>query len=207
MPLAAPSAQSLLERRSVVPRDLIWRLDVNQYHEMIATGIITEEDPVELLDGCLVPKMPKKPPHSLATTLIREALARLAPAGWFVDSQEPITLEDSEPEPDVRVVRGDRRHYLERHPGPREVGLVVEVSDATLERDRSLKHQIYAHAGIPVYWIANLRAGRLEVHTEPSGPAAEPGYGRRHELGPGDSVDLELGGKVVGRLAVADLLP
>jgi len=194
-------------RRAVAPPDLIWRLDVRQYHEMIETGILTDDDPVELLDGCLVPKMPKNPPHTLVNGLVHDALARLLPVGWFADSQEPITTDDSEPEPDVRVVRGERRAYLERHPGPRDVGLVVEVSDATLDRDRGLKQQLYARAGIAVYWIVNVRDRRLEVYTKPSGPADVPGYGRRQDLGPGDVVPVTLDGAEIGRLAVDDLLP
>ncbi len=194
-------------RRAVAPPDLVWRLGIDQYHEMIRAGILTEDDPVELLDGCLVPKMPKNPPHTLANGLTHEAITRLLPAGWFADSQEPITTEDSEPEPDVRVVRGERRRYLDRHPGPRDLGLVVEVSDATLERDRTLKQQLYAASGIPVYWIVNLRDRRLEVYTEPSGPADVPGYGQRRELAGGEEVALILDGVEIGRLAVDDLLP
>jgi Uma2 family endonuclease len=151
--------------------------------------------------------MPKNPPHTLVNGLIHEAIARLLPAGWFADSQEPITTDDSEPEPDVRVVRGERRAFRERHPGPRDIGLVVEVSDATLERDRKLKKQLYGRAGISVYWIVNLRERRLEVYTEPSGPAAKAGYGRRQDFGPGDVVPVTLDGVEVGRLAVDDLLP
>lgn len=207
MPMVAPSTPTALGQRSIAPPDLIWRLEVVQYHEMIAAGILTEKDPVELLDGCLVPKMVKNPPHSLANALIHEAVARILPAGWFADSQEPITTAESEPEPDVRVVRGDRRQYLDRHPGPQDVGLVVEVSDTSLERDRTLKQGLYARAGIPIYWIANLPADRLEVYTEPSGPTAEPGYHRRQDLGLDETVGLELDGTEVGRLAVRDLLP
>ncbi len=205
MPLASSTPD--LRGRAVAPPDLIWRLSVAQYHEMIEAGILTADDPVELLGGCLVPKMPKNPRHTLANGLIREALVRLLPEGWFADSQEPITTEDSEPEPDVRVVRGERRGYHDRHPGPRDLGLVVEVADATLERDRTLKQQIYARAGIPTYWIVNLRDRRLEVYTEPSGPAAAPGYGRRRDLAAGEEVVLVLDGAEVGRLPVGDLLP
>lgn len=61
------------------------------------------------------------------------------PDGWYVDAQEPITLDDSEPEPDVVVVRGNTRDYLDRHPDPQDLALVVEVADSTLERDRTAK--------------------------------------------------------------------
>ena len=91
------------------PPEPIWRLSVEQYHEMIDAGILDEDDPVELLEGWLIPKMPKNPPHSFTTDLTREALAGLLPTGWYVRGQEPITTEDSEPESDVAVIRGDRR--------------------------------------------------------------------------------------------------
>ncbi len=134
---------------------------------MIRAGILTDDDPVELLDGWLVSKMPKNPPHCVVTRLIRQALERLVPAAWYVDTQEPLTTADSEPEPDVVVVRGETRQYLDRHPGPEDVGLVVEVADTTLQRDRTSKKRLYARAGIPVYWIVNLPESRCEVYSEP----------------------------------------
>ncbi|MCU0495248.1 MAG: hypothetical protein MUD01_26980 [Chloroflexaceae bacterium] len=69
---------------ATIPSELIWRLDVNQYHQMIQSGILTDDDPVELLEGLLVLKMPKHPSHTLTTQLTRDALARLLPPGWFV---------------------------------------------------------------------------------------------------------------------------
>jgi len=123
---------------------------------MIRAGILTPDDPVEMLAGWLVYKMPKNPPHRIATKLALQALEAVVPAGCYVDSQEPITLDDSEPEPDVMVVRGDTRQYRERHPGVDDVVLIVEIADTTIERDRGVKKAVYARAGIPVYWIVNL---------------------------------------------------
>src|SRR5438105_7598445 len=88
-----------------VPEDLIWRLTVDQYHEMIARGILTDDDPVELLEGWLVSKMAKNPAHRACPRLAREALARILPAGWYAESQEPGTLAAREPGPDVALVR------------------------------------------------------------------------------------------------------
>ena len=121
-----------------LPTMPIWRLSVEQYHRMIRFGILTDDDPVELLEGWLITKMPKNPPHRLSTQLTREAIARLLPPGWYVDAQEPITTEDSEPEPDVVVVRGERHDYRDHHPREHDVALVVEVADTTLQRDRTL---------------------------------------------------------------------
>lgn len=189
------------------PDDLIWRLSVEQYHEMIRTGILTADDPVELLAGWLVCKMPKNPPHRIATRLAQKALEGVVPAGWYVDAQEPITLQDSEPEPDVMIVRGETRDYRDRHPGPEDVALIVEVSDSTLERDRGVKRLVYARAGIPVYWIINLLELALEVYYDPSGPSEDADYRQRQHYGVSDFVPVMIGGREVGRVAVRDLLP
>src|ERR1039458_4093748 len=95
-----------------VPEAPIFRLTVEQYHDMVRTGILTEDDPVELLEGWLVYKMSKNPPHSVATDLTATALRRLAPSDWCVRSQEPITTSDSEPEPDIALARGTPRDYI-----------------------------------------------------------------------------------------------
>src|SRR5262249_35647718 len=139
-----------------VPDVPIYRLSIEQYHAMAELGILTENDPVELLEGWLVLKMTKHRPHSRCTHRTRRALERLLPAGWYVDSQEPITTIDSEPEPDVAVIRGELDDYPDRQPGSTDVALVIEVADTSLRTDRGAKKRVYAHAGIPVYWIANL---------------------------------------------------
>lgn len=196
-------AVSAVENEALsIPQYPIWRLSVDQYHQMIDAGILTVNDQVELLEGWLVAKMPKKPQHRLTTQLMYDALVSLLPVGWFVQMQDPITLATSEPEPDVAIIRGVKRDYAERHPQPAEVALVVEVSDATLQQDRTLKLRIYARAGIPVYWIINLPERRLEVYTQPEGAA----YTRRVELTASDSVTVILDGAEVGRVAVGDLL-
>lgn len=189
--------------RSTEPVTDLWRLGVGQYHAMVEAGILTAEDPVELLDGHLVVKMPKKPPHTAATYLVRKALERLVPRGWLVYVQEPVTLEESEPEPDVHVARGGPRQYLTRHPGPADVGLVVEVADTSLARDRGLKKRLYAEAGIPVYWIVNLVSRKLETYAAPVGTD----YGKAAELAQDEEAVLILDGTEVGGIAVRDLLP
>jgi Uma2 family endonuclease len=183
------------------------RLTVEQYHEMIRNGILTTENRVELLEGWLVPKMPKNPPHRFATRALRKALERILPAGWMVDPQEPVTTSESEPEPDISVIRADADDYRTRHPGPQDVGMATEVSDSSLHRDRTLKKRIYARARIPVYWIINLIDRQIEVYTDPTGPAAEPDYRLRHDYLPGDSIPVMIDSQEIGRLAVNDLLP
>jgi len=191
----------------IVSVESIWRLSVEQYHEMINTGILTDDDPVELLEGWLIPKMPKKPPHRVTKQLTRDALARLLPPGWYVEEQEPVTTEDSEPEPDIAVIRGEPRDYLEHHPGPDGIALVIEVSDTTLRRDRGLKKRIYARAGIQVYWIINLPENQIEVYTEPTGEAEEPDYQRRQDYFPDDEIPVVIEGNGAGCLLAREVLP
>ena len=94
---------------------------------------------IELLDGWLVPKMTKNPPHILATGLVRDALYHVVPQGWCVYSQDPVRVQRSMPEPDVMVVRGDLRQYGDRRIRAEDVGLIVEVADASLARDQVFK--------------------------------------------------------------------
>src|SRR4051794_35571833 len=151
-----PTAASVAPLPAPVPDVPVWPLSVEQYHAMIRTGILTDDTPVELLEGLLIAKMSKNPAHSTAKRLLLQALISLLPAGWFVDEQEPITTADSEPEPDLAVIRGAPRDYRERHPVPHDLVLLIEVSEATLKRDRGRKKRLYARATVPEYWIVNL---------------------------------------------------
>jgi Uma2 family endonuclease len=151
--------------------------------------------------------MTKYPAHRVATHRVRRALEGLVAAGWYVDSQEPITLAESEPEPDVVVVRGETEHYLDRHPGPAEVGLVVEVADASLRTDQGTKKRTYAAAGIAVYWIVNLKARQIEVYTEPHTTRKASDYRQRRNYGASDTIPVVLDGVETGSLAVRELLP
>jgi Uma2 family endonuclease len=119
-----------------VPSEPIARLSVEQYQRMGQAGILTPDDDVELLEGWLVLKMTKNPPHRIATRKVRVALEALVTEGWYVDTQEPIVTSDSEPEPDVAIIRGRTEDYPDRNPSADCVGLVVEVADRTLLRDR-----------------------------------------------------------------------
>ena len=190
-----------------VPTEPVWRFSVAQYHQMIRLGILTNDDPVELLEGWIIHKMPKNPPHRAATKLTRSALEEIVPQGWYVDAQEPITLDDSEPEPDVVVVRGNTRDYLDRHPGSQDLALIVEIADSRLERDRTFKKRLYARAGIPVYWIVNLPEQKLEVYIQPINLVQEPTYQQCQDYSLSDEVAVVIEGQEVCRLTVRELLP
>jgi Uma2 family endonuclease len=193
--------------RDDIPDVPIYRLSVAQYHAMARAGILQECAPVELLEGWLVPKMTQNPPHVLTAGLIQDALAGLLPAVWHVRAGNPVTTADSEPEPDLAVIRGARRDYRERHPGPQDTELAVEVADTSLRQDRGPKKRLYARAGIAVYWIVNLKARRIAVYTGPDSNAEKPDYRQQRDYGPGEVVPIVLDGTEVGSLAVRELLP
>jgi Uma2 family endonuclease len=190
---------------AAIPSDPIMRLSVEQYHAMIRTGILTADNRVELLEGWLIPQMPKNPQHRISTRLMQKALEAIIPTGWYVDAQEPITLADSEPEPDVMIVRGDTRDYVDRHPGPQDLALVVEVADSTLERDQGTKKRAYARAGVAVYWIVNLAEQRLEVYTGPAVVADKPDYLQQQDYGLSDEVTVEIEDEDCGAISVREL--
>jgi len=185
----------------LIPDVPVYQLSVGQYHEMIRSGLLTSEDRVELLHGWMVPKISNNPPHSVATELTVEALRAVLPAGYSIRSEKPITLSDSEPEPDVVVVAGDVRRYAGRHPGPDDIALVVEISDSILSRDREIKKRIYAEAGIRCYWIVDLHNRRVEVHSDLM--AGE--FSSAEEFT--DRVPLHVGNGPVQSLAIAEMLP
>jgi Uma2 family endonuclease len=190
-----------------VPTDPIFRLSVGQYHEMIRSGILTVDDRVELLEGWLVPKMSKNPPHSVATELVAAALRSVVPPGWYVRTQEPLTTKTSEPEPDVSVVRGRPRDYVERHPGPEDLAMVLEIADSSISRDRGIKRRIYARAGVAVYWIVDVTERRVEICTRPTGPAEQPEYALIQSFGQDELLPVLIDGQEVGPIAVRDILP
>lgn len=187
----------------------IYRLTVDQYHELIRSGKLTEDDPVELLEGILVFKMPKNTPHATSTKLARREVERTLPDGWHYQTQDPITLADGEPEPDGAVVRGRIEDYAGAHPGPMDVALVIEVSDSSLERDRGIKLRSYARAGVAIYWIINLVDRQVEVFANPSVPPGgrDPAYGSRAVCRPGDSVPFALPGRPATLIPAESLLP
>ena len=190
-----------------VPPMPVCRLGVEQYEQMIRAGIITKDDRIELLDGWLVPKVTHNPPHILALELVRDALQRLVPEGWCVWSQGPVRIGRSMPEPDVMVIRGTRRQYRDRRMTAADVGLIVEVADASLTRDQVFKKAIYAQAGIPVYWLVNLIDQRIEAYSDPAGADESANYRQRRDYSPADQIPLILDGRSAAAISVRELLP
>lgn len=133
----------------------------------MSAGILGPGDRVELLEGEIIEMSPEKSRHAASVDLALDALRRVLPAGYSIRVQHPLALSDSsEPEPDLAVVRGTPRDYVDGHPSSAE--MVLEVADSSLEYDRTRKASVYAAAAIAEYWIVNLVDAVVEVHREPT---------------------------------------
>src|SRR5688572_2839434 len=173
---------SLLEPVSVPPEP-VRRLSVEEYHAIIKAGIFNQDDPYELIEGWLVPKMTRNAPHDLCLQRLQRMFMKHLPEEWLCFVQSAVTLADGEPEPDVAIVSGPDEQYVARHPGATEIALIVEVADSSLSRDRETKLRSYARAEIPIYWIANLSADQIEVYSQPGvDDDGEPTYLSREDL-------------------------
>jgi Uma2 family endonuclease len=178
-----------------------------EYERLIEVGVFRPGEPVELLGGQLVVREPQKSEHHTAVGLVEDALRATLPTGWLVRSQGPIELDDeSEPEPDVAVVPGDRRTYSHRHPD--QPVLVVEVLESSLAFAREHKGGLYARARLEDYWIVNLIDRVVEVFRQPVADAATP-FGWRYATR--DVRRAESSAELLAvpgtRVRVADLLP
>jgi Uma2 family endonuclease len=190
-------------------------LTVEQYHQMLTTGILREGDPIELIDGVLVRKdradcgrdsMTTGSNHAVIVTLVQLALRKVEAFGFHLRSQLPVTLGNTqEPEPDVALIRGKPLDYRDQHPGPPDIAAVVEVSDSSLSFDRTTKQRVYANAAIADYWIINLVDSQIEVYQEPD--SREGKYRMQTNFLHGQSVTLTLGPAMVIDIPVNEILP
>lgn len=134
---------------------------------MVETGLL-ENRSVELLKGEIVEMSPEGEPHAYFSTEAGEYLTRLLGDRALVRPAKPITLSnDSEPEPDLAIVQRLGREYLSHHPYPENIFWLIEYANSSLEKDSTLKYQIYAEAGIPEYWLVNLKRRELIVFRHP----------------------------------------
>lgn len=191
---------------ALIPPFPVRPFSVDEYHRLIDAGVLTEDDNVELLEGWIVPKMPRDPPHDAILDQAQEALRHHLPSSWRVRVQSAITTMDSVPEPDIALAPGPASRYRNSHPSSQEVALAVEVADTTLAHDRTAKARIYARAGILTYWIVNIPDSLIEVYTDPTGPGASPHYQSRQDYRLGDTVPLTLPGEREVFVLVASIL-
>ena len=184
----------------------LYRFSVAQYHQLMKIGILQEKDYVELIEGYLVlQKRPRSPLHAGTLHVLWEYLRPLMPDEWMVRVHSGVTLSDSEPEPDLAIVRHHEAGYMQSHPTPPDIAVLIEVADWTLALDRVDKCRIYARAGVPYYWIVNLVDQQIEVYSSPMG-GPSPEYRDRVDMHLGDEVEVMLDGQRVGSVSVSAVL-
>lgn len=145
-------------------RARVGKLSVMGYHHLFERGLIGEKN--ELIRGVIIEKMPKSPEHIFAIIRLMEKFRQLFSSGYCLRKEDPMTLQDSEPEPDLAVVKGADVDFAKQHPSTAR--LVVEVSKTTYDLDYD-KQFLYAEASIPEYWLVNLEKAETEVYTKPDG--------------------------------------
>ncbi|NEP85942.1 MAG: Uma2 family endonuclease [Okeania sp. SIO2C2] len=140
---------------------------IQDYHQMISAGILSNRH-VELLEGEIIEMSPEKSLHRKITDSIAEYLREKFRGLAKIYEAHPVTLPNSEPEPDIAVVKMPAYLYDTRHPYSEEIYLLIEVSDTTLEKNLEKKRFVYARAGILEYWVVDVVNEQLIVFQEPS---------------------------------------
>jgi Uma2 family endonuclease len=163
---------------------------VEEYYRMARAGVFAEDEHVELLEGDIHCVKPQGARHMRAIRRLHRHIVPLLGEEFSLRIQGPLTLsEDSEPEPDLAVVRAEDEASDERPPAT--ALLVIEVSgSSSLARDRGVKAQLYARAHISEYWIVNLRRKTVEVYTEPD--VGEGRYGFVHTYARGQRLQASV---------------
>jgi Uma2 family endonuclease len=154
---------------------------------MLEAGVLHEDEPLELLGGELVVVRPQGPEHSGAATALRDLLLHAYGRTAIVREDKPLAIGQTDlPEPDLAVVRGAHATFMSRHPRGDEALLVVELAHTSLALDRS-KAATYAVGGVAVYWIVDMHARHIEVHSEPH---ADGRYGALRVFAEGEAAPL-----------------
>lgn len=144
---------------------LLHHWTVEDYHRIIATGVLSDYD-CELLQGTIVDMPPEGPEHAHRCETTARYLERLFGEGWWSRQGKPITLADSEPQPDIAIIR--EQDYSARHPIPGEVRLIVEYAYSSQVKDTGVKRDIYAEAGIPNYLVIDLKQVKVNHYANPA---------------------------------------
>ncbi|HYE21015.1 MAG TPA: Uma2 family endonuclease [Tepidisphaeraceae bacterium] len=182
------------------------RFSLDEYHRMLDVGILREGEAIELVDGALRHKMTKGTRHDAVVDAIAELLRPIA-SGWRVRVQSAISAAEQEPEPDIVIARGPVTRYLDHHPRPHEIALIVEVADTSVNYDRGRRKRAYANVGIVEYWVASIPERVIDVYADPTGATADPDYRIVRRYAVGESVPVMIESREVGVLLVDDALP
>lgn len=146
---------------------------VQEYHRLGELGILASPERTELIAGQIILMVAKGTPHVVTLQLLASHLAEQLGAeqlsrSTLIRTQDPIHLDNaSEPEPDLVIVNGGILNYVDRHPQPADIHLVVEVADSTLKYDCEVKNQLYARASIAEYWVVDVKNRQVHIFRDP----------------------------------------
>ncbi|MCT7949296.1 Uma2 family endonuclease [Ancylothrix sp. C2] len=144
------------------------RFTLDEYHKLGELGFLHEDDHIQLIRGELIQMASKGRAHETCLRNLLRELPKLVGDRAILQCQAPISVPpNSEPEPDFAILQKRDDNYLSAHPSGRDVLLVMEVSDSSIDYDRDVKQSLYAEARISDYWIFNLFDYQLEMYSEP----------------------------------------
>lgn len=144
------------------------RFSIEEYHRLAELGFFQSDEHLELIHGEIIHMAAKGVAHEVCVTRLLRELPKCLGETVTLRCQSPITLSpDSEPEPDLAIVRNRDDDYFEGHPQPADILWLIEVSDSSLTYDQSVKLPMYAAHSITKYWIFNLLDSVLEYHSDP----------------------------------------
>lgn len=168
----------------------VYHFDLATYHKLSYSGYLPRN--LELLEGLIIKKMTISPLHAKVVNKLRRLIEKNLPTGVILRQESPLSIFElnSEPEPDLAIIKGSEDDYTESHPNT--ALLVIEISNSSLNLDRK-KINSYAKAGIPVYWIIDLVNNQIEVYSNLS----QGEYLDKNVFSKQDNVDLPVtGGQV-----------
>ncbi len=145
---------------------IIYQWSIDEWHELVDSGVL-EGKPVEFLEGKIIEMSPEGIEHSYTNDTVADYLRKILAKKAKVKESHPITLDNSEPEPDLAIVRLPETIYRNHHPSAQDIYWLIEVSNKTLQKDLEEKVITYARNGIPEYWVIDLKNKKLIVHTDP----------------------------------------
>lgn len=184
------------------PKKFHWTRD--EYYRIAELGVF-EGKRVELIEGEIIEMAPMGSIHATVIAIVSEILREHFHEGYHVRSQSPLDVDKfSQPEPDVAVLPGISRNYLEGH--PKSLALAVEVSVSSISLDREIKTRLYAKAGIEDYWIVNINEKCVEVYRKPFNDP-EKGFIYREQAVFGADQSISPLAKPEVLIKVADILP
>lgn len=144
------------------------RFSLADYARLREVGILAEDERVELIDGEIREMAPIGPLHAGTVKHLNSLIASQLGPEFMISVQDPVELsDDSEPQPDLAILRAREDHYKQGHPTSTDVLLVIEVADESEDYDRQEKLPRYAASGIPEAWLVAVRTGTIEQYTEP----------------------------------------